>query len=153
MSTIAGLPAHVLLVHLIVVLIPGTALLEILCALWPAARRRLVWLVLAMAVLLMVTTPVAINAGEWLYDQEKHHSAILQTHADRGEQMLYFSIALGLIAVALAVLQWWEGRSEQRRPIVNIAVALLAVAVGIVSIVAVVRTGDAGSRSVWGHGG
>jgi len=42
MTTIAGLPAHPLLVHLIVVLAPGTAVLEILCALWPAARRRLV---------------------------------------------------------------------------------------------------------------
>jgi hypothetical protein len=41
-TTIAGLPAHPLLVHLIVVLAPGTAVLEILCALWPAARRRLV---------------------------------------------------------------------------------------------------------------
>ena len=33
------------LVHFIVVLAPLTALLAILCAVWPAARRRLVWLV------------------------------------------------------------------------------------------------------------
>ena len=40
MSTIAGLPAHILLLHFVVVLVPLTAILLIVCALWPAARRR-----------------------------------------------------------------------------------------------------------------
>ncbi|MFZ2177676.1 MAG: hypothetical protein WAW17_27340 [Rhodococcus sp. (in: high G+C Gram-positive bacteria)] len=44
-----GLPAHVLLVHFVVVLAPLTAILLILCALWPAARRRMVWLIRALA--------------------------------------------------------------------------------------------------------
>lgn len=39
MTVIMGLPAHVLFVHFIVVLAPVTALLEILCAAWAAARR------------------------------------------------------------------------------------------------------------------
>lgn len=37
-----GLPAHPFLVHFIVVLAPLTAVLAILCAIWPAARQRLV---------------------------------------------------------------------------------------------------------------
>ena len=49
LTTISGLPAHALLVHAMVVVAPLTALLGILCALWPAARRHLVWLVLAFA--------------------------------------------------------------------------------------------------------
>ena len=149
-TTIAGLPAHVLLVHLVVVLAPATALLEMLCGLWPAARRRLVWLVLAMAVVTTVLTPLTTEAGQWLLDQEKDPTAILQTHAERGEQMIYFSIALLLVAVALAFLHWLEGRSDKRRAAANIAVLLLAVVVGISSIVAVVRIADAGSRAVWG---
>jgi hypothetical protein len=44
LTTIMGLPAHVLLVHFIVILAPLTAVLAILYAVWPAARRRLVWL-------------------------------------------------------------------------------------------------------------
>jgi hypothetical protein len=153
MTTITGLPAHALWVHLIVVLMPGTALLEILCALWPAARRRLVWLVLAMAVLLTVMTPVTINAGEWLFDKQKHHTAVLLTHAQRGEQMIYFSVALLVVAVVLAVLHWLEARSDTRRVIANVAVAVLALVVGVSSTVAVVRTSDAGARSVWGDQG
>jgi hypothetical protein len=149
MSTIAGIPAHVLWVHLIVVLMPATALLEIVCALWSAARRRLVWLVLVMAVLLMVTTPITINAGEWLYGQQRHHTAVLQTHVDRGEQLTYYAVALLVIAVALAVMHWRQGRSDSVRSLVTIAFAVLALVVGIASTVAVVRTGDPGARSVW----
>ena len=44
---------HVPFVHFIVVLAPLTALLEILCAAWTAARRRLVWLVFALAVVVL----------------------------------------------------------------------------------------------------
>ncbi len=58
MNTIAGLPAHALLVHAIVVLAPLTALLAMLCAVWPAARRRFVWLVLALATVNLVLTPL-----------------------------------------------------------------------------------------------
>lgn len=43
MDAINGLPAHVLLVHFIVVLTPLTAVFAILCVLWQAARQRLVW--------------------------------------------------------------------------------------------------------------
>ena len=49
MSTINGLPAHVLLVHFVVVLAPLTAILAIACAILPAVRQRLVWLVLVYA--------------------------------------------------------------------------------------------------------
>jgi len=39
MTVVNGLPADVLLVHFLVVLAPLTALLEIVCGLWPTARR------------------------------------------------------------------------------------------------------------------
>ncbi|MBV8928918.1 MAG: hypothetical protein JO152_07325 [Mycobacteriaceae bacterium] len=149
MTVISGLPAHVLLVHFVVVLAPLTALLEILCELWPAARRRLVWLVLALAVVTMVLTPLTTSAGEWLYDRERHPSPLLQTHAERGGWMIYFSIGLLVVAIAMAVLQWLEGRSERRRVAANAGVAVVALAVGIASIIGVVRIGDSGARSVW----
>jgi ABC-type branched-subunit amino acid transport system permease subunit len=149
MTTIAGIPAHALWVHLIVVLMPATALLEIVCALWPAVRRRLVWLVVVMAALLMVTTPITIDAGEWLYGQKKHPTAVLQIHVDRGEQLTYYAAALLVVAVALAVLHWRQSRSGELPAVATIAIAVLAVVVGVASTVAVVRIGDPGARSVW----
>lgn len=150
MTVIAGLPAHVLFVHFMVVLAPLTAVLEILCAVWPAARRRLVWLVLALAAVTLVLTPLTIEAGEWLYNREQNPGDALQAHAERGEWMIYFSIAMALVAVALAVVHWLDGRSDRRRTVVKAAVAVTALVVGVSSIVTVVRIGDSGARAVWG---
>lgn len=41
MNQFNGLPAHILLIHLVVLGIPVAALLTVLSAVWPAARRRL----------------------------------------------------------------------------------------------------------------
>jgi uncharacterized membrane protein len=151
MTVINGLPAHALLVHLVVVLVPLTALLEIVCGLWPAARRgQLLWLTLVLAAATMVLTPITINAGEWLYDLRTKPSPILREHADRGATMIYFSAALLVVAVALVVLRFIERRSEGRRLITHVIAAIVVLAVSISSMVQVYRTGDAGARSVWG---
>jgi uncharacterized membrane protein len=149
-TVINGLPAHVLFVHFIVVLVPLTALLEIVCALWRAARRRLVWLVLVLAALTTVLTPITINAGEWLFSLRKQPSPILREHAGRGEWMIYFGVALLVVATLLAVMRVLESRSDERRPAAKIVVAVITLAVGISSMVQVYRVGDAGSQSVWG---
>jgi hypothetical protein len=150
MTTITGIPAHALLVHAIVVLAPLTALLEILCAIWPAARRRLVWLVLAFAAVNLVLTPLTTDAGQWLLGQRRRVSAVLQTHAERGEWMIYFSVALLVVAIALVVLNWLTSRSNNPRTAATVFVAVLALAVGVSSIVTVVLIGDSGAHSVWG---
>jgi uncharacterized membrane protein YoaK (UPF0700 family) len=149
-TTVSGLPAHVLLVHAIVVLAPLTALLEILCGIWPAARRRLVWLVLALAVVTAGLTQLTIEAGEWLFDRQRDPSEILRTHAERGPWMIYFSVALVIVAIALAVMHVTEARAEKRRVVWPVIVAILALAVGISTLITVYRIGDSGSRAVWG---
>jgi uncharacterized membrane protein len=151
MTVFNGLPAHVLLIHFLVVLVPLTALLEIACALWPAVRRgQIVWLTLILAIATMALTPITTNAGEWLYDLRRHPEPILQQHAERGGWMIYFSVALLVVAVALAVLHVAERRSEKRRLPTKIIIAIVALAVGISSIIQLYRVGDAGAHSVWG---
>lgn len=153
MHTISGIPAHALWVHGMVVLAPLTALLEILCAFWPAARRRLVWLVLAFAVVTTVLTPLTTSAGEWLLEHGGPPRPILQEHADRGEWMIYFSVALLIVAVALAALHWAENRSDTPRKAAAAVLAVVTLVVGVSSIVAVVRIGDAGAQALWGDRG
>ena len=153
MTTITGIPAHALLVHAMVVLAPLVALLEILCAVWPAARRRLVWLVLALAAVTLVLTPLTTTAGDWLFNQQSQPSDILITHANRGQWMILFSAGLLVVAIALAVLHWLENRSEKPRTVATVVVAIVALVVGVSSIVGVVRIGDSGAHAVWGGGG
>ncbi|WP_319457246.1 MULTISPECIES: DUF2231 domain-containing protein [unclassified Mycobacterium] len=150
MTTVFGLPAHALLVHGIVVLAPLTAALEILCALWPAARRRLVWLVLALAAAVTVLTPLTASAGEWLYEQSSQHAPILDTHAGRGGWMIYFAVGLLIVAILQAFQHWTESKSSEPKRALAVVAAVLAVVIGVSSIVGVVRIGDSGAQSVWG---
>ena len=152
MTTIVnGMPAHALLLHFVLVLVPLTALLEIVCGLWPGARwGQLLWLTLILAVVTMVLTPVTINAGQWLYDLRTKPTPILNEHAARGSVMIYFSGALLAVAIALVVLRTIERRSGKRRVVTNVVVAIIVLAVGISSMVQIYRVGDAGAQSVWG---
>ena len=151
MTVINGLPAHALLVHLVVVLVPLTGLLVIVCGLWPAARRgQLLWLTLALATATMILTPITIDAGEWLYDLRTKPSPILREHAERGETIVYFAAALLAVAIALVVLRLLERRSERRRTVTQIVAGIVVLAVGISSMIQIYRTGDAGAHSVWG---
>ena len=78
MTTLGGLPAHVLLVHAVVVLVPLSALLVLLVGVWPAARRR--WAVPAavLAVVAAVAVPLATESGEWL-EHRVESTALLRT--------------------------------------------------------------------------
>ncbi|MBI2701901.1 MAG: hypothetical protein HYX31_22720 [Mycobacterium sp.] len=152
MTVFSGLPAHVLFVHFLVVLVPLTALLEIVCAAWPAVRRgQIVWLTLALATVVMVLTPITVEAGEWLYDLLANSDPILQEHAERGGWMTYLAAALLVVAIALAVVHVVERRSDEPRRVAKAVVAVLAVGVGVASMVQIYRIGDTGARSVWGN--
>lgn len=150
MNTIAGIPAHALLVHGVVVLAPLTALLLILCAFWRAARSRLVWLVLALAIGVAVLTPITASAGEWLYNRESEHRPILELHQERGEWMVYLAVGLLAVAIVQALQHWLESRSDEPRRVLAVVAAVLAVLIGVSSIVGVVLIGHSGAEAKWG---
>ena len=151
MSTFNGLPAHALLVHFIVVLAPLTAVLAILCAVWPAARRRLVWLVAALAAAVTVLTPLTTEAGEWL-DHQLGNPPSVQTHAELGDTMLYFSAALLVAAALLVVAHVRDVRGTESKTAVFVVIAVLVIAASVATTIQVVRIGDSGAQAVWGGG-
>ena len=107
-TVINGLPAHVLLLHVIVVLIPLGALFTVLSAVWPAARARIGFVSPLTCLIALVFVPITTHAGEWLRDQlEKNGpNAAIDKHADLGDGFLPY--AIGLFVVSAAV--WWLGR-------------------------------------------
>lgn len=147
MSEINGLPAHPLLVHFVVTLALLTAVLAVLCALWPAVRQRLVWLVVVLAGVNLVLTPIAAEAGEWLY-QRVEESELLEKHQHLGQTMIYFSVALLVAAIGLA---WSHIRSTggKSSTALSAVVAVLVVVIGAATAVQVYRIGDSGAKSVW----
>ncbi|CAN5743702.1 hypothetical protein BH09ACT7_BH09ACT7_56240 [soil metagenome] len=148
MSTINGLPAHVLLVHFIVVLAPLTAILAIVCALWPAARQRLTWLVFGLALLTAVLTPLTTDAGEWLETREDR-SSVLHTHTELGDTMLYFAIALVVGAALLVYIHVRETRGNAVKPVAQWVIAALVIIASLATTVQVYRIGESGAKASW----
>lgn len=148
MSMISGLPAHPMLVHFIVVLAPLTAVLLILCALWPAARERLTWLTLALAAVTTALTPLAAESGEWLYERVEK-TELVEKHEHLGETMIYFSLALLVAAILVAVLHVRAGRGKPVSSVVTGIIAVLVVVIGAGAAAQVYRIGHSGAESVW----
>ena len=149
MSTLSGLPAHPLLVHFIVVLAPLTAVLAILCAVWPAARQRLVWLVLALAGITAVLSPITSEAGEWLYERVED-SAALETHEHLGETMNYFALALLVAAILVVVLHVRTRRGKTLPTALSGIIALVVVVASVATAAQVYRIGHSGAEATWG---
>jgi ABC-type branched-subunit amino acid transport system permease subunit len=148
LSTFNGLPAHVLLVHFIVVLAPLTAVLAIVCTFWPAARQRLVWLVLTLAVITAVLTPLTTDAGEWLA-KRKGRSPLLHAHTELGDTMAYFSIALVAAAALIAFAHLREARGNTVKPIARWLIAAVVIIASTATTVQVYRIGDSGAKASW----
>ncbi|MBL1078960.1 hypothetical protein JK358_31605 [Nocardia sp. 2] len=150
MSTFDGLPIHVLLVHGIIVLVPLTAALLILCALWPAARSRFLWLAVGLAVVVLALTPLTTEAGEWLRDRIGTTTPEIERHVQLGDQMLYYVVPLVVSAALLVVVRQREIRGRALGKVAVAAIAVLVLATGVTSTVHTYRVGESGSRAVWG---
>jgi hypothetical protein len=162
MSLVNGLPAHVLLVHFVVVLVPLTALALVVCAVWPKAARRLGPLLPLLAFVALVSVPLTTQAGEWL-EGHVDGNALVRRHAELGDGLLPW--AAGLFVLAAAV--WWAGRRQStpdaaqpgspttaRRyalPL-RITFAVLSLAVASGAVVDVYRIGDSGAKAAWHDG-
>ena len=150
MSTFNGLPAHILLNHFVVVLAPLTAVLAILCALWPAVRRRLIWLVLLLAVGTLVLTPLTTSAGAWL-ESRVDKSPALTTHAQLGETLVYIVAALVATVTILAAVHIRQARGRTVTFALRSVVGVLVIVAAVTTLVQTYRIGDSGARAAWGN--
>lgn len=99
-TTVNGVPTHPLLVHAVVVLVPLAAILLILVAVRPSAGRRLGLVVPALAVVALGFIPLTTNAGEWL-QRRIAPTPLLRAHTGIADNLLPWSIAVGVLAIAL----------------------------------------------------
>jgi hypothetical protein len=154
MTAISGLPAHVLLVHAVVVGVPLTALLIVLSALWPAARIRLGVNTPVAALITLVLVPITTSAGEDLLARLPYRDAnpLIRAHTDIGDELLPWVIGMFLGAAlvwGLPMLAARNGPAVLRAAWLRWTVAGLTVAVSVVAVVQVVRIGEAGARAVY----
>ena len=153
-TEINGLPAHVLLIHLVVIGVPLAALLTVLSAVWPAARRRLGVVTPIVAGLALIAVPITTHAGEWLQARVFHGftNPLIVRHAQLGGGLLPWAIGLFVLAVAAWGVPLLAARSSGSglgSPGVKVAIGVVAMAIAVTSVVQVYRIGDAGAKAAW----
>lgn len=174
LDEISGLPAHALLVHFVVILVPLAGLCTVLSAAWPAARRRLGIVTPLLALTALVSVPMTMEAGQWLAARVSG-GELLQAHISLAQTMLPWTIVLFIVALGQWIWFRWffhrvgsnhtghtsaAARANERtqpetaRPkpwarISSAAIVVLALVTAAGSTIQVVRVGEAGTRSVW----
>ncbi|KQS66536.1 DUF2231 domain-containing protein [Modestobacter sp. Leaf380] len=144
-ETLFGLPAHPLIVHATVVLVPLGALLVLLHALWPAARRRLGIVTPLVALVGLVLTPLSTASGEDL-ERMVGRSSLIEAHSELADGLLPWMVALFVMAVVVHLL---GRRPAGARRVVGLVAAVLAVIAVVGVTQQVVRIGHSGAEATW----
>ncbi len=105
-----GLPAHPLLVHVPVALIPLCAVGAIVIVVSTSWRQRIGWVVVLLAGVAVVASQLAASSGEEFQEALDKESELIHRHAELGETFVWFAIAF---FVALLALMIWD--TMQRR--------------------------------------
>ncbi|WP_082574692.1 MULTISPECIES: DUF2231 domain-containing protein [unclassified Nocardioides] len=155
-STMFGLPVHPLLVHATVVFVPLAVLLVVLAVCWPRFRAWAGPLPAGVSLVALVLTPLSTATGENL-EHDLPHNALIERHAELGDQLLPFTIALFVLAAGF----WWLTRTPRETaapkrpwpPVLVTGVGVLAVLAAIGTGVQVARIGHSGAQAAWSDAG
>lgn len=154
MTTINGIPAHPLVIHAVVVLLPLAALGAITIAARAAWRRSLGIPVLLLALVGVAAVPVATRTGGELRTALGGGGPLVAVHEQRAGYLLPWAVAFLVVLAASVLLDWRaRGTTEGTPPGTTALVrttSVLAAVLGIVVTVLVVWIGDAGAQAVWG---
>lgn len=160
---LSGLPLHPLVVHAVVALVPLAVLCAVVLAVLPKWRWLTRWAALLTSLGALVAVFVARQSGEELRESDRYAglqgdaATLLHTHEERSEVLLWVFIAFTvLVLLAFLLLPAPTGLTSGRldhagsaQPWLARTLAAALVVVGVVALVWVVLTGDAGARSVW----
>ena len=160
MDSIFGIPAHPLLVHLPVVLLPLAAAGVVVMVLRPAWHQRYRWAVLALGLLGAGGAFLAAESGDSLEGrliakEGPGAASGFEDHAGFGETAELVALVFAIVLLVFVLAPWYlERREAQSRPLraPRWALALLAVLTLLASagtVYTVVQAGHSGAEAVW----
>ena len=147
-ETVFGLPTHAIVVHATVVLLPLAALVVLLHAFWPAARRRLGIVTPLLAGVALVLVPLSTESGESL-EHSVGENALVERHAELADGMLPWAIGLFVVAAGLWLLDRRRAHVDHRARWLPIVASVLAVVAVAGTVQQIVRVGHAGAEATW----
>lgn len=144
-----GLPAHPLVVHAAVVLLPLAALLTVVCAAALRARRWYAPVALGLALVAVVAVGLAQGSGEAL-EERVDETELVEEHTEQGEQVLPWAIAVLVVAAAVTAIPLVTRRrpSLPGRTVTAAAVSISLIA-GVGATWTVVDVGHSGAKATW----
>ena len=146
-----GLPAHPLVVHAAVVLLPLAAIATVVCAAVPRWRRAYAPLALVAAVLALGAVLFAQGSGEKL-EHDVRKTALVREHTEQGERVLPWAIGVTVVAIAVTAAP----SLARRRPSIDgkgatAALVALALVAGGGAVFTTARTGHSGAKATWNN--
>jgi hypothetical protein len=152
---IGGLPAHILLVHAVVVLGPIAGLAAIAYAAVTRWRRYLAW---PLGVLSLGLVPVALvtaQAGEQL-QKARPATQLVREHAEQGDVLKVVSVIFFVIVAAMIIVSFepigrrvaFLGPLRENR-VLRVALLVAGALAGAFFLYQSVVTGHSGAASVW----
>lgn len=162
LSNLFGIPAHPLLVHAVVVVVPLTALAAVISAFSAGMRARIGWIVALGAVLDIFLLPLVTGSGESL-EERVQETALVEKHTEMGEQLLPWVIGLAVAFVLLMLHHRSKTHSSGRldgygaralsAPWIAALLTLVTVVAAVGATVQVARIGHSGAKATWSDTG
>jgi len=158
---LGGLPAHPLLVHIPVVLIPLAALGALAIAVRPRWMRSFGWLIAAVSGVGLLGAIFAAQSGEaykeTLEAAGQTITSTLEDHAEMGDAAQGFAAVFFALVAVWVLFAWWRRRSGEekvtavvKRPkVIAVLLSVLVVVSGVAATASVTVTGHSGAKSVW----
>lgn len=148
LKELVGLPAHPLVVHAAVVLVPVAAVVTILAVVVTRWRARLALVGAVLGVLAFGAVWLAIGSGEEL-EERVDETELVEEHAELGDTMLPIAglLAVGNLAVGGVELTRRRGRTVASALVIG--ASLLGLTGAVVSTVQVARVGHSGAKATW----
>jgi uncharacterized membrane protein len=143
---IFDLPAHILVIHLVVVGIPVASLATVGMAVRPQWRSGKAGLAIVIVdALAVVGTYIARITGEAFFNNQSGLRTLKQVvdHKNLGMTLIWYVLGLLVAAILLVLAEKYE------RPPLTTVFAIVAAAVAVAAVVQTVRVGDAGARATW----
>ncbi|MEA2432363.1 MAG: hypothetical protein QOI19_2836 [Thermoleophilaceae bacterium] len=157
-----GLPAHPLLLHVPVVLVPVLGLALLLAAARPAFFQRYALAIGAFTVVTLASTILTVGAGKAFRDERANFDVghRLSEHAQSGETLRIVMILLAAVVLSAVLLS--QARPGSRLGFLSslassralsIALRALFVIGSVAAIFFVIRTGHLGAQITWHRDG
>jgi hypothetical protein len=161
MDELFGLPAHPLVVHAPVVLLPLAVIGVAAMMIRPSWYARYRWPVLVLTAVGTIGAIFAASSGEELEELVEDGATrdarrLVEGHAEAGEMARTLAIAFFVAVLAFVVVPWFLERRTRAaaagatprwlKPVLMVLVAVTAVG----SLITIIDAGHSGADSVWG---